>query len=101
MNRNWGEFKAPQGSNYAKGSGKGEENKGPERNDPGHVAGPDQKIVQRDVVRRSDQTIAPWQCLNFLPEPQGQALLRVGLPQVVGSFSSKPSTAAPGASAVC
>ena len=45
MNRNWGEFKAPQGSNYAKGSGKGEENKGPERNDPGHVAGPDQKIV--------------------------------------------------------
>ena len=31
----------------------------------------------------------PWQCLNFLPDPQGQASLRPGLPQVARSFSSK------------
>src|SRR5215831_5392041 len=28
----------------------------------------------------------PWQCLNFLPEPHGQASLRPTLPQVVGSL---------------
>lgn len=39
-----------------------------------------------------DQTSAPWQCLNFLPDPQGQSALRPGVPQVVGSFSSKPGT---------
>jgi hypothetical protein len=28
----------------------------------------------------------PWQCLNFLPEPQGQTSLRPTLPQLAGSF---------------
>src|SRR5690606_847848 len=30
-------------------------------------------------------TRTPWQCLNFLPEPQGQGSLRPTLPQVEGS----------------
>ncbi len=30
--------------------------------------------------------MAPWQCLNFLPEPQGQGALRETFPQVDGSF---------------
>jgi hypothetical protein len=33
-------------------------------------------------------TSAPWQCLNFLPEPQGHAALRATLPQVLGSLGS-------------
>jgi hypothetical protein len=33
-------------------------------------------------------TNAPWQCLNFLPEPQGQAALRDTFPQVDVSFGS-------------
>src|SRR5258707_3725232 len=40
----------------------------------------------------------PWQCLNFLPEPHGQASLRPTLPQVVGSLGSRATaelTAAP------
>src|SRR6185312_12542444 len=35
----------------------------------------------------------PWQCLNFLPEPQGQASLRPTLPHVVGSFGLRSATA--------
>jgi hypothetical protein len=30
----------------------------------------------------------PWQCLNFLPEPQGQGALRATLPQLEGSLGS-------------
>ena len=41
------------------------------------------------------QTSLPWQCLNFLPDPQGQGSLRAGLPQVPGSLSTKPSRAGP------
>src|SRR5580658_4666204 len=33
----------------------------------------------------SPHAYLPWQCLNFLPEPHGQASLRPTLPQVVGS----------------
>ena len=40
------------------------------------------------------QAIRPWQCLNFLPEPQGQAALRGVLPQVAGSRGSRVSAAA-------
>ena len=32
---------------------------------------------------------APWQCLYFLPEPQGHASLRPTLPHVDGSFGSR------------
>ena len=31
-------------------------------------------------------TTAPWQCLYFFPESQGQGELRPTLPQVVGSI---------------
>ena len=34
----------------------------------------------------------PWQCLYFLPEPQGQGSLRPTLPQLDGSFGSRVST---------
>src|SRR5690606_29992848 len=34
-------------------------------------------------------TSAPWQCLNFLPDPQGQGSLRLTRPQVAGSFGSR------------
>src|SRR5947208_13382993 len=42
---------------------------------------------------RSADTMAvsytrPWQCLNFLPEPQGQGALRETLPQVDGLLGS-------------
>lgn len=33
----------------------------------------------------------PWQCLNFLPLPQGHGSLRETLPQVSGRFGSKGS----------
>jgi tripartite-type tricarboxylate transporter receptor subunit TctC len=39
----------------------------------------------------------PWQCLYFLPEPQGQASLRPTLPQVAGSFGSRSAGADRGA----
>jgi len=32
-----------------------------------------------------DQPSRPWQCLYFLPDPQGQGALRPVLPQVEGS----------------
>ncbi len=45
--------------------------------------------MRRAHPPRRSQSL-PWQCLNFSPEPQGQASLRDGEPQVLGSFSSKP-----------
>src|SRR3978361_1736661 len=39
----------------------------------------------------------PWQCLYFLPEPQGQSSLRPTLPHVAGFLGSR-STAGPGTS---
>ena len=39
--------------------------------------------TERGVAR---QASTPWQCLYFLPDPQGQASLRPTLPQVLGSF---------------
>ena len=39
-------------------------------------------------------TNAPWQCLNFLPEPHGQGALRPTFPQVEGSFGSISSALA-------
>ena len=35
--------------------------------------------------------VRPWQCLNFLPEPQGQAALRELRFQVAGSLGSTAS----------
>src|SRR3954469_11631913 len=37
----------------------------------------------------------PWQCLYFLPEPQGHWSLRPTLPQVVGSFGFRSGAAEP------
>ncbi len=52
-------------------------------------------------LRRRDAYYAnrPWQCLNFLPEPQGQASLRPTRPQVDGSFGSRLGEAASAAGA--
>ena len=43
---------------------------------------------RRASGKRSERLrpITPWQCLNFLPEPQGQGSLRPTRPQLVGSF---------------
>src|SRR4051812_25108475 len=35
------------------------------------------------------QPYLPWQCLYFLPEPQGQSSLRPTLPQLAGFFGSR------------
>src|SRR6266481_189435 len=35
----------------------------------------------------------PWQCLYFLPEPQGQSSLRPILPQVAGFLGSRAAAA--------
>ena len=37
----------------------------------------------------------PWQCLNFLPEPQGQDSLRPTLPQLLGSEGLRSVCASP------
>src|SRR6185437_3963744 len=42
---------------------------------------------------RPYQAKRPWQCLYFLPEPQGQTSLRPTLPQVVGSLGLRSATA--------
>src|SRR4051812_20912263 len=41
----------------------------------------------------------PWQCLYFLPEPQGQSSLRPTLPQLEGFFGSRLAALALGAGA--
>src|SRR3954469_4374218 len=41
----------------------------------------------------------PWQCLYFLPEPQGQSSLRPTLPQLEGFFGSRLAALAFGAGA--
>ena len=45
------------------------------------------------------QAYLPWQCLYFLPEPQGQTSLRPTLPQVEGSLALRASAAMRGAPA--
>src|SRR5580692_312556 len=37
------------------------------------------------------QAYLPWQCLYFLPEPQGQSSLRPTLPQLAGLLGSRCS----------
>ena len=37
----------------------------------------------------------PWQCLNFLPEPQGHGSLRPTLPQLAGLFGLRSACAPP------
>ena len=57
------------------------------------------RYVQASKPRRSNpdysQTL-PWQCLNFLPEPQGHGALRAILPQVAGSLGSRAAFATRG-----
>src|SRR6266540_1012024 len=40
----------------------------------------------------------PWQCLYFLPLPQGQSSLRPTLPQLAGLLGSRSAAAASGTS---
>src|SRR5258708_16347990 len=46
----------------------------------------------------TDQPYLPWQCLYFLPLPQGQSSLRPTLPQLPGFFGSRSAAAASGTS---
>src|SRR5579862_4556414 len=39
------------------------------------------------------QAYLPWQCLYFLPEPQGQSSLRPTLPQLAGFLGSRSAVA--------
>src|SRR5256885_12606666 len=50
----------------------------------------------RDLIRR--YPYLPWQCLYFLPEPQGQSSLRPTLPQVAGFCGSRSAAAVSGTS---
>src|SRR6202163_3326963 len=61
-----------------------------ERLCPPYEAKPD------DVSASSDAAHAylPWQCLYFLPEPQGQSSLRPTLPQLAGFLGSRLAVAA-------
>src|SRR5260370_7289611 len=42
----------------------------------------------------TDQPYLPWQCLYFLPLPQGQSSLRPTLPQLAGFFGSRSAAMA-------
>src|ERR1700737_3744899 len=57
---------------------------------------PYEAIARDNVSARSGATHAylPWQCLYFLPEPQGQSSLRPTLPQLAGFFGSRLAVAA-------
>src|SRR3984893_1903777 len=57
---------------------------------------PYEAIARDNVSARSGAAHAylPWQCLYFLPEPQGQSSLRPILPQVAGFFGSRSAVAA-------
>src|SRR5258708_38194397 len=52
------------------------------------------------VLEKQRFQIRPWQCLNFLPEPQGQGALRATLPQVDGSLRSSAALAVRGRGSV-
>src|ERR1700738_698796 len=53
-------------------------------------------LADDGVTTPSDAAHAylPWQCLNFLPEPQGQSSLRPTLPQLAGFLGSRLAVAA-------
>src|SRR5215475_7588501 len=51
----------------------------------GRVSKPARHCVDRDDSLPCAYANRPWQCLYFLPEPQGHASLRPTLPQLVGS----------------
>src|ERR1700732_5072634 len=59
------------------------------------IAPPDYGIdLTSGIAERRNKAIAPyakrpWQCLYFLPEPQGQASLRPTLPQLAGLPASR------------
>src|SRR5687768_6135044 len=52
-------------------------------------------------MQDDNQPNLPWQCLNFLPEPQGQFSLRPTLPQVAGLFGSRSAGCVGGDDASC
>src|SRR5260370_40156071 len=45
------------------------------------------------VLEKQRFQTRPWQCLNFLPEPQGQGALRATLPQAEGLLGSSAALA--------
>jgi len=57
----------------------------------------DVRLNERSALGRNDASRGypsdPWQCLYFLPEPQGQGALRETLPQVPGSVGSTAAAA--------
>ena len=48
-----------------------------------------QHPAARKILERQGDALQGWQCLYFLPEPQGQASLRPTLPQVEGLCGSR------------
>src|ERR1700736_4802694 len=61
-----------------------------ERLCPPYEAKPDDVSASSDAAH----TYLPWQCLYFLPEPQGQSSLRPILPQLAGFFGPRLAVAA-------
>lgn len=59
---------------------------------------PSREEMLEPILQANAQENRPWQCLNFLPEPHGQASLRPTLPQLVGSDGLR--AAAPAAAAL-
>src|ERR1700738_3114788 len=57
---------------------------------------PYEAFARDNVSARSGAAYAylPWQCLYFLPEPQGQSSLRPILPQLAGFLGSRSAVAA-------
>src|SRR6266481_1888267 len=51
-------------------------------------------VRAKSAPLRSPHAYLPWQCLYFLPEPQGQSSLRPTLPQLAGFFGSRLAVAA-------
>ncbi|SCB54694.1 hypothetical protein GA0061098_102947 [Bradyrhizobium shewense] len=46
-------------------------------------------LTHRTSNEKLHQAYRPWQCLYFLPEPQGQSSLRPTLPQLAGFLGSR------------
>src|SRR5262249_59621386 len=49
--------------------------------------------LRKSCCPEGRQPNLPWQCLNFLPDPQGQGSLRPTLPQLDGSFGLRSACA--------
>src|SRR5882757_7300092 len=55
-------------------------------------------VRAKSAPLRSPHAYLPWQCLYFLPEPQGQSSLRPTLPQLAGFLGSRSAAPAWGTS---